>query len=73
MWDIEEVEAGSIKKRWAWFKMYLGYAVKSLLGPSMRYQVVIRVNSTASSGDVIMALEACKKAYIATGAKYEPL
>lgn len=73
MWDIEEVEASSVQKRWAWFKMYLGYAVKSLLGPSMRYQVVIRVNSSADSQAVIMALDACKKAYIATGAKYEPL
>ena len=73
MWDIEEVEASSARNRWAWFKMYLRYAVKALFGPSMRYQVVIRVNSTASSDDVIMALEACKKAYIATGAKYEPL
>lgn len=73
MWDIKEVEASSLQKRWAWFKMYLAYAVKSLLGPSMRYQVVIRVNSTASSEDLIIALEACKKAYIATGAKHEPL
>lgn len=73
MWDIEEVEAGSIKNRWAWFKMYLGYAVKALFGPPMRYQVVIRVNSSADSQAVIMALDACKKSYIATGAKYEPL
>ena len=73
MWDIEEVDASSLQKRLAWFKMYLGYAVKALFGPPMRYQVVIRVNSTGSSEDVIMALEACKKAYIATGAKYEPL
>lgn len=73
MWDIEEVEASSLQKRWSWFKMYFGYALKSLIGPPMRYQVVIRVNSTGSSDDVIMALEACKKAYIATGAKYEPL
>lgn len=69
MWDIEEVEANSIKQRWAWFKMHLVYAAKSLLGPSMRYQLVIRVNSSADSQAVIMALDACKKAYIETGAR----
>jgi hypothetical protein len=73
MWEIEEVDAGSVRHRLAWFKMYLRYAVKSLFGPPMRYQVVIRVNSSGSSDDVIMALDACKDAYIATGAKYEPL
>lgn len=43
----------------AW--MYAKLAIKSLFGPKVRYQVVLRVRGKRD--DVVLALDALKKAY----------